>query len=118
RRQKCAHIRGSERRQVFERRRAAQMLGEKMQELLHVAAVGVDGLGRQMAFGMKMPQPGIDLRRDFGSDESAFRILRHIRRHVPLVPAEAGSQLMLGPDWIPAFAGMGGDISRSRLYPS
>jgi hypothetical protein len=44
------------------------MLGEKMQELLDVAAIGLDGFGREMTFGLQVPQPGLDLRRNFGGD--------------------------------------------------
>jgi hypothetical protein len=42
---------------------------EKLHELENVAAVGLDGLGREVAFGTEMPQPSLDLGCDLGGDE-------------------------------------------------
>ena len=78
RREERANIGGRQRGELPQRRRAAEMLGEKAQELQDVAAVGFDRFCRQPPFGGKMPQPGLDLCRYFGGNRVVFQGLRHV----------------------------------------
>src|SRR5713101_3694950 len=52
----------------------------------HVAPIGFDGLRRQVALGAEMPQPSLDLRRNFGGDSGRFF------RHASPGPAPLASQ--------------------------
>src|ERR1700744_4368845 len=60
RRQKGAHVGGSERGQFLERRRAAEMAGEEAQELQHIALVSFERLGRQITLGTEVAEPILD----------------------------------------------------------
>jgi hypothetical protein len=104
RREEGAHVSRGKCRQVSQGRRAAQMIGEEMQELQYIAPVGFDRFARKIALGAEMPQPSFDLHRDFAGDQAIFRSLRHI----PVVRIS------------PRFAVPTGrmNISATRLYPS
>src|SRR5580693_4828329 len=64
-----ASARMSERLPILPARRAAEVLGKKLQELQHVAPIGFEGLGRQAPLGAEMAQPSLDLGRHFGRHE-------------------------------------------------
>ena len=66
RRHEGAHVGGRELGKVRQRGRAAEMLGEKLEELQHVAPVGLDRLRRHAPLGAKMLEPVFDLGRDLG----------------------------------------------------
>ena len=72
RRQKGAHVGGRERGQFLQRRRAAEMAGEEVQELQHVALVSFERLRRQVALGAEVAEPVLDFGRYLGRDEADF----------------------------------------------
>ena len=64
RRHEGAHVLRREPGEFGQRRPAAQMLGQKSEELPDVALVGLDGLGRHPALGAEMREPARHLGRD------------------------------------------------------
>ena len=69
RRHEGAHVGWRQRRECFQRRRAAEMLGEKGEELQHVAPIGFERLRRITALVAEMAEPAFDLGGDLGGDE-------------------------------------------------
>jgi hypothetical protein len=76
RRHEGAHIRRRQRGKLLERRRSAEMLGEKAEELQHIALIGLDSLRRHAPLGAEMQEPARDLGGDFGGDCGEF-FFRH-----------------------------------------
>ena len=69
RRHEGAHVARLDRGKRFQRRLLAGVLGEKAEELAHVALIGLDGLRRHAPLGAKMRKPAPQLRRDVGGGE-------------------------------------------------
>ena len=114
RRQEGAHIGRRQRGKLLQRRRAAEMLGEKGEELQHVAPIGFERLRRQPPLGAEMCEPASISAATLGRDEArASAIFRSSPRTAGIQafrPARIGTE-------IPAFAGMSGPSYRRRPFP-
>src|SRR6185312_11258279 len=84
------HVGRLQRGELLERWRTAQMLGQELQELQNVAPIGLDRLRRHAPLGGQIGEPAVDHGRDAAGQEVWF--VRGL--HWPLVPAEAGTQLL------------------------
>ena len=79
RRHEGAHIGRRQRGKLFQRRRAAEMLGEESEELQHIALIGLDRLWRHAPLGAEMLEPVRDLGGDLGCNGCKF-CFRHVGR--------------------------------------
>ena len=80
RRHERAHIRGRELRKLGKRRRIAAMLREETEELLHIALIGFERLGRHPPLVPDMREPAHDLGRHIGRGEGEqFLVLVRLR---------------------------------------
>ena len=71
RRHEGAHVGGRQLGQLLERGRAAEMIGEKIEELADVALIGFERLRRHALFGAEKPEPADDFGGHVGWRRSA-----------------------------------------------